>query len=298
MSETAQRYRHSLIDMLRANDFPTAGLIRTRNDDTLVEIDGRYYEVMEFLKGEDYNPARPQQLDSVGETLAQYHTLVRDWPAPPDSAELRYSPESLMHLIETLLERDIMGDLYESLSWYDAQVTKLRAALSSEEYLHLPHLVIHGDMHRDNVLFQYDEVLALLDFDQVAWDTPVADLADALIAFASVDKPRALNWGVFPGPLHEARAERLLAAYGSVAPLSENEIAMLPILLEVHWLHAELGRVISTPEGAPDYHLSVLEQGMQLAQWMDDRRERLVDYWLNLMNNTPALYDEGVMTAA
>jgi homoserine kinase type II len=282
LSETVHRYRHQLINHLREKHFPTPALMRTRDGDTLLELDGRFYEVMTFIRGEDFNHARPQQVVSVGATLARYHTIVHDFPAPPDDVQMRYAPQGILGLAEMILERDFMGDLHECLSWYDMRTNYLRTVLPNETYAALPHVPIHGDMHRDNVLMAQDNVIAMLDYDQVAWDTPLADLADALVAFASVDKPDAVNWGVFDGPLDEERAEHLLTGYASVAPLSAAEVSMLPVLLEVMWLKSELGRVISTPEGASDYHLAVLEQGQMLSQWMDERRERLREQWTRI----------------
>lgn len=284
LSEATQRYRHQIINRLYEQGFPTPALIPTNDGDTLLKLDGRTFEIMTFVKGEDFNSERPQQLTSVGEMLAHYHNIVRDMPPPPDENPRRYSPQGVLAMNETLLKRDMMGDLTPMLSWYDLRGARLRSLLPDETYDRLPHLPIHGDIHRDNVLFAGDQVVALLDYDQVAWDTPVADLADALVAFASVDKPCILNWGVFQGPLDEERAELLIEGYTRVAGLSPLEISMLPVLLEVLWLEGELGRAISTPEGDPDYHLAVLQQGHDLSRWLDANRERLMEQWTALAN--------------
>jgi homoserine kinase type II len=219
---------------------------------------------------------------SVGATLAQYHRIVEGIESPPGEAQLRYAPQSMQALIETILERDFMGDLTATLASYDARIAALRATLPNGVYESLPHVVIHGDVHRDNLLFAGDSVVALLDYDQIAWDTPLADLADALVAFASVDKSDTVMWGVFDGPLDEERADLLILAYTRSRTLTPAEVGMLPILLEVHWLKAELGRVVSTPEGAPDYHMAVLEQGLELSQWIQERRESLTKRWIDI----------------
>lgn len=285
LTEASHRYRHKLIAWLHTNRFPTPAILPSCTGETLLELDGRSYEVMEFVKGDDFNSGHLQELHSVGAMLARYHVLVQHFPPPPETALLRYCPQNMLGLTELLLERDVMGELIDLLGQYDLRAAGLRKILSDDTYRALPHLVIHGDIHRDNLLFAQDQVVALLDYDQVAWDTPLADLADALVAFASVDKPKTITWGVFPGPLHEGRVEQLLTGYASIARLSPTEIDMLPILLEVSWLRAELGRVISTPEGAPDYHRSVLEQGIELSQWINKRRERLIEQWQMIFVN-------------
>jgi homoserine kinase type II len=214
------------------------------------------------------------QLASIGVTLAEYHRAICGFAAPPGQAQPRYSPQAILALMEQLLEWDVMGDLHDPLAWYTSRAVELRAALPEAAYAALPHTVIHGDIHCDNLRFRGDQVAGLLDYDQVAWDARAVDLADALVAFASVPMA-ASTWGVFLGPLDCARAACLLNSYARVAPLTAAEAAQIPTLVELLWLQGELGRVRSTPEGAPDYHRSVLEQGRLLSAWMRDHYEAL-----------------------
>jgi homoserine kinase type II len=296
-TEAAQRYRHRLLAHLHQHNVPAPVLIPTRDDDTLLQLDGRFYEVMPFVRGEVYHAERPRQQISAGATLAQYHLAVQGFPPPPEVAAPRYYPQNLTAHAEVLVQRDIMGDLADTLNWYDGRAARLRRELPEMKTKQLPHLTIHGDIHADNLLFARDEVVALLDYDQVAWDVRIMDVADALVAFASVDKPAKMHWGVFPGPLNEDRAARLLDGYARVNPLTEQEITALPAVLEILWLQGEMGRVISTQEGAPDYHLSVLDQGLALSYWLNEHRDQLVDRWTDLMRH-PGQTDEQIPTAA
>ncbi|NJN68834.1 MAG: homoserine kinase [Chloroflexaceae bacterium] len=281
LSEEVHRYRHTLITWLVRRRFPTPPVLPTRDGDTLLVLEGRSYEVMPFVNGKDYDSTHPGQLDNVGATLAHYHRAVADFALPLGEQSVRYSAQNVMALTERLIERDVMSELSDILRWYDTRAAHLRSVLSSEAYEQLPHVVIHGDIHRDNFLFVNNEVAALLDFDQVAWDGRIADLADAIVGFATdcITTSNMLTWGVYTGPIIEECATRLVAAYAAVAPLSEAEVWALPLIIELLWLQGELGRVFSTPEGAPDYHLNVLEQGRWLSNWMSERSDHLVRRW-------------------
>jgi homoserine kinase type II len=281
LSEESHRYRHALIQWLNDNNFPTPPVIPTRNGDTLLTMGGRSYEVFPFIDGVDYDSVHPNQLYSVGETLAHYHDLTTDFPAPIGEQRPRYSAQDVMALSERLLERDMMGDLYDDLMWYDMRAAQIRAIITNDVYTRLPHVVVHGDVHRDNFLFRNDEVVALLDFDQAVWDARISDLADAIVGFASECSNHLMfsSWGVYKGPINEDCSTRLLAAYGTVSPLTRAEIMLLPLMIELHWMQGELGRVFSTPEGAPDYHLSVLQQGRWLSQWLANMTETLLTRW-------------------
>jgi homoserine kinase type II len=283
--------RHALIKWLCARNFPAPALIPTREGETLLTLDGRTYEVMECVNGGEFSPGQPGQVANIAKTLARYHLTVRDFASPPEAYTPRYSPQSILSLTELMLERDMMGDLQEPLSWYDRRAAHIRSRTFETSYHTLPHLLIHGDMHRDNLLFSGEAVTALLDFDQATWDARIVDIADALIAFATSSKNETnLMWGMFQGTLDEDRANEFIAAYASVWALTHSEISTLPTIIELLWLQGELGRVVSTPEGAPDYHESVLSQGRWLSGWLNERRERMVARWakLNVGPTAPA----------
>ncbi len=265
--------RHQLHAWLSAHEIPCPRIIPAINGETSVEIDGRIFEVATFLSGEDYCPTRPAQSASVGAVLADYHEAVQGFPGQPSPQPPRYNPSILLGLTERLLQRDVLGDLTLQLSWYDRRAAELHARLTDADYDKLPHVVIHGDVHRDNMLFLGDDVSALLDFDQVTIDARIVDVADALVDFAQGQPPQNWSpWGVYAGPLDTERARLLLDSYDTISPLTKGECSALPMLMEVLWLQGNLRRVLTTAEAEPDYHIEVLEQGRWLAEWMQQTR--------------------------
>lgn len=281
LSEETHRYRHNLIAWLVENDFACPRFIPTRDGDTLLVLDGRTYEIMPFINAHDYDPNRPQQLSETGKILAQYHIAIEGFEPFSGEESPRYHPHDVMALSERLLERDVMGDLYEDLLWYDLRAAKLRSILPDDVYNNLPHVVVHGDIHRDNFLFENDQAIALLDYDQATWDARITDLADAIVGFTTdcAVQRFPMTWGVFKGPIEEDCATQLIEAYHACNPLTPSEIAALPMLIELSWLQGELGRVFSTPEGAPEYHQDVLGQGRWLSNWMSEHSDALVERW-------------------
>lgn len=281
LNDDQQRYRHNLINWLHQHDFPVATLIPARDGDTLQVRKGRYIEVMEYVPGSDFDPDNPDHMQSVGQVLARLHNLTSDYPSETEETPARYVPENALRLIEILLERDVMGELTEPLGYYDRRAARLRRVLSEETYANLPKVIIHGDVHRDNFLFDGGGIAAVLDYDQVSLQSPMSDLADALVAFASEPKTKNMvnTWGVFTGPLNVEATLPLIVAYHEMRPLSHSDLEVLVQTLEVIWLHGELARVVSTPEGAPEYHDAVLLQGRQLLDWLDANRAYLLEIW-------------------
>lgn len=276
LGRASLQLRHELMAWLRTRAFPSPRVIPTRNGESSIEVDGRIYEVCTFIDGDDFNPDRPTQLAGIGSILARFHMAVEKFPAPTGSTP-RYCPSSLLGLTERLMQRDALGDLTTQLSWYDRRAAELTAQLGEKAYAALPHLLIHGDVHRDNFLFRGDAVVALLDFDQVCRDARLVDLADALVDFATGHPPQNWSpWGVYDGPLDPERTRVLLEGYQRAAPLSPAEVTALPIIVEVVWMQGNLRRILSTQEAEPDYHIEVLEQGRWLSNWMDQHRGEII----------------------
>lgn len=269
--------RHRLMAWLRTRGFPAPRLITARSGETAVELDGRIFEVFTFIDGDEFNPDRTAHLSGAGAILAYYHSAIEDFPDPPPYQGPRYTTQSLPGLIERIMQRDMMGDLTEPLNWYDRRASDLRRALPEQAYEALPYVLIHGDVHRDNLIFRGDAVAALIDFDQVTMDARLVDLADAMVDFAVGPAPDDwYPWGVYAGPLDATRARTLLDGYSQALPLTDAERTALPIMIEVIWLQGNLRRVLMTSDAEPDYHLEVLGQGRRLSQWLHDHREVLV----------------------
>ncbi len=268
--------RHRLLTWLRAGGFPAPRLIPTEHGETALELDGRIFEVFTFIDGDEFNPERIAHLSGTGTVLARYHSAIADFPDPPPSQGPRYSTSSLAGLIERIMQRDMMGDLTVPLNWYDRRAADLRHTLSEQGYEGLPQVLIHGDVHRDNLIFRGDTVAALIDFDQVTIDARLVDLADALVDFAVGEAPADwYPWGVYAGPLDSGRAQALITGYCQVEPLTTAEARALPVLVEVIWLQGNLRRVLMTSDAEPDYHLEVLGQGRRLAEWLGEHPDVL-----------------------
>lgn len=276
LGRASLKLRHHLIGWLRARGVPSPRLVPAADGDNAIEVDGRIFEVFTFIDGDEFNIDRPAHLSGTGSVLARYHRAVADFPCVPPPEPARYNPGSLVGLTERLMQRDMMGELTEPLGWYDRRAVDLRKHLPEGVYAALPRLLIHGDMHRDNVIYRGDTVAALIDFDQVTIDARIVDLADALVDFAVGAAPGDwFPWGVYAGPLDPQRAGLLLTGYNTIAPLTSAERNALPVLLEVIWLQGNLRRVLGTSDADPDYHLEVLNQGRRLALWLQEHPEAL-----------------------
>jgi homoserine kinase type II len=101
----------------------------------------------------------------------------------------------------------------------------------------LPRGAIHGDLFRDNVLFDGERVSGIIDFGFAATDAFAYDLAIAANDWCTVPE------GQHSAALDAARCGAMVAAYQAVRPLSEDERALWPVLLRAAALRFWVSRL-------------------------------------------------------
>jgi homoserine kinase type II len=131
----------------------------------------------------------------------------------------------------------------EELAWLAERAGERAAA---------PRGIIHGDLFRDNVLFEGGQVAALLDFEQASVGAWVYDLAVCLNAWCYTDD-------LVP-PLCAA----LAAGYQAVRPLQPIERALLPVEVRAAAIRFAVTRI--TDVYLPGAELPGKEFGRYLAR--------------------------------
>lgn len=100
----------------------------------------------------------------------------------------------------------------------------------------LPRGLTHGDLFRDNVLWEGDTLSAAIDWESAAWDTLAYDLAVAILAWCVGDD---FDWTL---------ARAMVAGYEAERPLSELEAQSLRDLCRAAALRFTVTRIT-------DFHL-------------------------------------------
>lgn len=119
--------------------------------------------------------------------------------------------------------------------------------------------VIHADLHPDNVLVSGDALVAI-DFDDTAWGWHMYDLAAALNQCQELTDFGAIYAACVQG-------------YRNVRPVTEEDLAMLPLFLLVRGM-AEIGWFADRPENATPAELTAMKDFV-MAQCQDFHDGRL-----------------------
>ncbi|MFI5707619.1 phosphotransferase [Kribbella sp. NPDC051620] len=143
---------------------------------------------------------------NAGACLAELHSALAKY----EDSSLRAKAQDLdLHRrIESWLEHQD-GGLAPAAS------EELRAQLVSLAPIDAEPQLIHNDYRAANILMAESEVVAVIDFDEVAWDYRVRDLANSFVVLGT----HFTKWQPTPATVRKA----FLDGYESVRPLSDLE---------------------------------------------------------------------------
>ena len=215
-----------LLDVLHEANLPVPYAVRTTDGVALRELAGKPALLQPRLPGKHIKVPNNQHCAQVGELLGHLHLATR------------------MNVLERRTDRglDWMLEEGEQLGarLEDGPAGLLRAALDEidthkAQLLALPRANLHGDLFRDNVLFEGTHLTGLIDFYNACSGPMLYDLAITLNDWCSDDD----------GKLDAPRARALLGAYAALRPFTAAEAQLWPVMLRVACVRFWLSRLIA-----------------------------------------------------
>jgi homoserine kinase type II len=237
--------------------------VRNRAGEALGELAGRPAAIVTFLDGLWVRRPTVRHCGEVGQALARMHLAGADFGlSRPNALSLAGWPP-LLHAAEARAD-EVAPRLGEE------SATEL-AFLQAHWPAGLPSGVIHADLFNDNVFFLGETLSGLIDFYFACNDALAYDLAVCLSA-----------WCFEPdNEFNVSKGRALISAYERVRPLSETEVAALPILARGAALRFMLTRLVdwlNVPPGAKVAPKNPLEYRDKLR--FHQRVKTAVDYGL------------------
>jgi homoserine kinase type II len=259
--------QHKLIKHLCDIGFPAATLIYTCCNTTFTELENETYELYHYISGDLCDVKRPMHWALAAHTLAWYHHAVAEFDHPVlHWPHERYGPTALVGIVERILE-DWQGQTDEYLDLLIAGLAEHTGDLTARfaEYEALPELIIHGDYHAGNLIFQGDTIVGVVDFDLAHRCFRAMEVAEALIFFTT-ERSKRLNNIVYSGFLDLKEMQRFIEIYNATTRLTEGEIQALPHLIRTIWLCAALDPPLE-PLMSIDRAPQALPEVLLLADW-------------------------------
>lgn len=201
----------SLLATLAARGARVVAPCATMTGERVLLHAGKPFAVFPWVEGEWLCLQRvtAKHCEAVGSALAAVH-LASDWVTPLGKG--RFQPSDMLARLERV-ERDGPARLGPAI----AEIRALYAEYLPKRDPSLPLGICHGDLFRDNVLWNGGEVAALLDFESVAWGSFAYDLMVTALAWCYADTLVVPN------------VEAMFRGYASVRAPSPVERAALPV---------------------------------------------------------------------
>lgn len=202
-----------LLQHLQQAGVLVAAPLVANNGQSLLTLNNKPAQLAPRIVGEHPLQVTPLQAQAMGEQLAKLHLTLKKYPLKRTNAhgaawwqKEAAKARSGMNNIEQLILDTVLNDFEETI----------------EDFDDLPKGLIHGDLFRDNTLFEGDKLSAMLDFSEASKDYWLLDIAITANDFCSDWPNVALNKQLF---------DAFISAYSQVRPLTEDEQDVLPTFL-------------------------------------------------------------------
>jgi homoserine kinase type II len=201
-------YLH-LMKHLAARGIPVPDPIADAAGEILHAIKGKPAVIVNRLAGQSVSAPSPTQCRALGAMLARMHVAGADYT--------RYQPnprgldcwQATARVVRNVLSVEQQALLADELAFQE-QVA------ASSAFAQLPRGPVHGDLFRDNVLFEGDKLAGVFDFYFAGVDVLLFDVAVCLN-----------DWCVAGDGDDASRARALLEGYEAVRPFGVAERDLL-----------------------------------------------------------------------
>ncbi len=216
-SADALRDEQDFLAELAADELPVIMPLTGTDGETLHCHNGNYFTIFPKRGGRALDEPDEKQWLETGRLIARVHivgsrhqTRDRIVMRPDKSTE-----DHIQYLLDTHLTHSDLHDRFE-----DAVDGILE--IITPLFLDIEYLRIHGDLHRNNMLWRPGEPLALIDFDDMAEGPAVQDL-----------------WMLLPGRVDDAARELnlLLEGYETFRHFGRGELHLIEPLRFMRMIH-------------------------------------------------------------
>jgi homoserine kinase type II len=216
-----------LLDVCVDAGLPVPTVLRNRRGDAFTDLDDKPAMICPRLPGHHVSNPTLRQVEALGRFMARFHPATRAEQLPSHPRDLAWI-DANAHACQGFLP-------YRAAALMTDARARIASALGRQDMVLLPRGTIHGDLFRDNVLFDQHGLTGVLDFHHASEGFLLYDLAVAINDWcADAD-----------GALDLERTLALLRAYHRIRPLQRMELWYLPIFLLYGGLTFWISRLVT-----------------------------------------------------
>lgn len=155
----------ALMDHLHQNGFPCPKPVKNTNGAYVTQHNNSNYHILTHIAGQtDWVNITPHRLNQAGACMGQFHHHQQTFPNLPQPVDLRERITNSLHRIQA--EWDQFG-MHRSDIRQAAEEALENLNTRWQKQIGLTHGLMHTDATPGNVLFQNDQLTALIDFELI-----------------------------------------------------------------------------------------------------------------------------------
>lgn len=212
-SNSGGRAYVELLDACERAGLPTPGVVRNAAGQSYESLNNKPVLLCRRLRGQHVLNPTLAQTAAIGRFLGRFHLRTSHL-----ASYLPAYPRSEQWLADSLEAIKAWASFQHYAQAADA-VTSVRSMLARDDVQALPRSVIHGDLFRDNALFNSAGLTGVLDFHHAATGYSLYDLAVVANDWCSDTE----------GRLDPDRMLMLLRGYHQIRPLQAQELWFLSL---------------------------------------------------------------------
>ncbi len=219
-------FERDLLTYLTAHRYPCPAPIENRQGRCVNTYHNQPYVLFEFVEGRHIEHPRAAHKQQLIQKAAELQMLTTDFRSPYTPHRWNYDPGLCRTLAGVEATKINTQDAHRKFAWLDNQLSALDLPAG------LPKGICHCDFHFSNILFQEDQFVALLDFDDANHTFLQFDLVGLIDSWA---------WPHCADLLDLAQARGIVREYVRHRPLTPVEqehlydVYKLSILIDCVW---------------------------------------------------------------
>ena len=277
-------FAHDLQLHLAQRDYPVPGIIGTRDNNSMLQLNGRTYELFNYIHGIRYDRTQGQARQ-VGIMLGQLHAHLANFRSryePPLASfhgvgEIDAKMAMLPPAVFSAEPQTDRPGVAESVEYLRRAYIDAAQRVNALGFRTWPRCVLHGDWHPGNLLYREDVIVGVLDFDSARLEPRVVDVANAALQFSMLmDAPeQPATW---PDGLDVSLIHALLSGYDEAcgSPLTVQERLAIPWLMVEALIIESIVPIAATGSFARIPGSAFLHMIQRKVRWIRPRSEALV----------------------
>lgn len=149
----------SLVEYLIRKDFCCASLFKTKSDELYTLHDKKVVAIYKWIEGEHKKVLKYNHLDQLIQKIAELHLITENLQLAGYKHRWNYGVEFCLNYISDKLKKKTATSSLQKKKWLKAELNNLILPNGMSQG------IVHGDLDLSNIIFENEELKAIIDFD-------------------------------------------------------------------------------------------------------------------------------------